>query len=214
MKDNVGKKLIRISRKETRKRLLKLPNFWCSISILLIAIILLLTSLFLFNCCPWLSNALISTSCGCFTGLVLYFLANIRNNKVAKLQTEYHALKETLRIMRVITGYGLLYSMTRFWGKRNTVEDSGEIWRLLQELDEARNEVPNELYDTVPNKGYDPVSHDNLDSYKELLMASEYETFKNNIIYISEEIDAVITHLDILFREREDQLRIMGKSYF
>ena len=214
MKDNVGKKLIRISRKETRKRLLKLPNFWWSISILLIAIILLLTSLFLFNCCPWLSNALISTSCGCFTGLVLYFLANIRNNKVAKLQTEYHALKETLRIMRVITGYGLLYSMTRFWGKRNTVEDSGEIWRLLQELDEARNEIPNELYDTVPNKGYDPVSHDNLDSYKELLMASEYETFKNNIIYISEEIDAVITHLDILFREREDQLRIMGKSYF
>lgn len=214
MKDNVGKKLIRISRKETRKRLLKLPNFWWSISILLIAIILLLASLFLFNCCPWLSNALISTSCGCFTGLVLYILANIRNNKVAKLQTEYHALKETLRIMRVITGYGLLYSMTRFWGKRNTVEDSGEIWRLLQELDEARNEIPNELYDTVPNKGYDPVSHDNLDSYKELLMASEYETFKNNIIYISEEIDAVITHLDILFREREDQLRIMGKSYF
>lgn len=133
---------------------------------------------------------------------------------MSKLQIEYHELKAVLGIMRAITGYGLQYEMTKFWGKRDIVEDSKVIWGLLQELDQERNNIKLDLYNNLPKKGYDPISHDNIETYKELLIATEYTEFKKNIIHISRELEAVVVHLDILFRERESQLIIMGKYFF
>ena len=42
----------------------------------------------------WLSNALLSIGSGIFTGLIIYFLTNIRANKMGKLLSEVDFLKE------------------------------------------------------------------------------------------------------------------------
>ena len=85
----------------------KLVNLWWSLIILIVALAMLVISFFLngYECGEWLSNALISASCGCFTGLVFYFLSNLRNNKILKLQTEYNAINNVYVLINFIIGY-------------------------------------------------------------------------------------------------------------
>ncbi len=97
-KDNTIKPFIRYRKKELRTRFFKLSNFWCTVLILSLSIIILEISCFIYECNSWLSGALVSVSCGCFTGLVLYFLSNLRNNKLAKIQREHQQLKDVIDV--------------------------------------------------------------------------------------------------------------------
>ena len=101
-KDYTIKPFIRYRKRELRTTFFKLSNFRGSIFIFLLSTILFGIS-YVCKCNSWLSSALLSVSCGCFTGLVLYFLSNLRNNKLAIIQKEHNQLKEVIDILNSIT---------------------------------------------------------------------------------------------------------------
>lgn len=216
IKNKTIKPLIKYRNKELRIQLLKLPHFWWFIFILLIALVLLFLSFLIFDYNNWLSSALVSTSCGCFTGLVFYFLSNIRNNKFAKLQKEYKQLQESFEninnILNTVRCYkfkGLYVGQKGIWMDRENIA----IW--LDELEFNRNHLPRKLYDVVPQKGYDPADRDNLNNYRERLFTSdEFDSIKNAMLYIYNELLPLADKLKELYREREDQLMLMGKHFF
>jgi hypothetical protein len=56
---------------------------------------MLVVSVILFDIYPWISNVMISASCGIITGWVLYFLTNLRTNSYNKVRCEYELLLKT-----------------------------------------------------------------------------------------------------------------------
>ena len=112
MRDNDPiRQIIKYRNKEIRESVLKLPHLrWLSI-IHLVAAGLLTISYFTYEEMPWFSGALVSASCGCFTGLIFYFLVKIRNNREKKIRQEYLSLKKTDDILKCISNYGEYYKL-------------------------------------------------------------------------------------------------------
>lgn len=215
-KDKMIRSIIQHRNRELRARLFGLSPLWWSIIIFLIAISLLIISFVIFDSCNWASGALVSTSCGCFTGLVFYFLSNVRNNKLSKLQKEYSQLQTVLEVLKNITNTAGCYKLkVLLGGRRDVYEDRENVYLWLGELEAARNQLPYTLYDILPEKGYDPADRDNLNSYRDQLLHSDQEQLvKAAIVGINDELLPLVDHLQELYREREDQLMLMGKHFF
>ena len=215
-KDKAIKRILRYRNRELRTRLFQLSPFWFAILIFVIALLILAISLFIYDYNNWASGVLVSTSCGCFTGLVFYFLSNIRNNKIAKLQKEYRQLKEVLDILKNITNLADCYKFKRLFGERRNIFDDSELILLwLNDLENARNQLPLELYDILPEKGYDPADRDNLNSYRDHICSAESKKFAEAILLeINKELLPLLDYLQEMYREREDQLMLMGKHFF
>ena len=214
-KDNTIKPFIRYRKKELRTRFFKLSNFWCTVLILLLSIIILAISCFIYECNSWLSGALVSVSCGCFTGLVLYFLSNLRNNKLAKIKREHQQLKDVIDVLNNIT---TIISCHKYkillFEKRDIFADSADVFHMLYELEEARNKLPLELYNVLTKKGYDPADRDNLNNYRDQLSNSDDKVLaKKSLLYIYDELLPLADHLQELYCERDDQLMLMGKYF-
>lgn len=214
-KDNAIKPFIRYRKKELRTRFFKLSNFRCTILILLLSIIMLVISCLIYECNSWLSGALVSVSCGCFTGLVLYFLSNLRNNKLAKIQKEHQQLGEVLDVLSNInTTISCHKYKFLLFEKRDIFTDSADVFLMLNELETARNKLPRKLYDILPQKGYDPADRDNLNSYRDKLINSEDKvSVKKSLLYIYDELLPLADYLQELYSERDDQLMLMGKYF-
>lgn len=215
-KDKAIKRILRYRNRELRTRLFQLSPFWFSIIIFVIALLILAISLFIYDYNNWASGVLVSTSCGCFTGLVFYFLSNIRNNKIAKLQKEYRQLKEVLDILKNITNLADCYKFKRLFGERRNIFDDSELIVLwLNDLENARNHLPLEIYDILPEKGYDPVDRDNLNSYRDRICSAESEKLAEAMLLeINKELLPLLDYLQEMYREREDQIMLMGKHFF
>ena len=214
-KDNTIKPFIRYRKKELRTRFFKLSNFWCTVLILSLSIIILAISCFIYECNSWLSGALVSVSCGCFTGLVLYFLSNLRNNKLAKIQREHQQLKDVIDVLNNIT---TIISCHKYkillFEKRDIFADSTDVLILLNELETVRNKLPLQLYNVLPQKGYDPADRDNLNNYRDKLSNSDDKvSAKKSLLYIYDELLPLADYLQELYCERNDQLMLMGKYF-
>lgn len=208
-KDKLTKHLIKRRNSEVRKNVGKLSYLWCLILILGIAAVLLIGSYLCFICNPWLSGVLVSTSCGCFTGATFYFLVNIRANKELRIQREYDAIKNTYERVRSVLGLGLYYQFTKriFLTKRDVFDDGYEILLILDEIQQARNQIGLSVYNNVPDLGYDPLDRDNIDQYKDKIHASEDEkAMEQSILDICEELSPAADYLKSLLQEREDQI--------
>lgn len=106
--DKVTRRIIRYSKNRTRKSVIKLPNVWWVLLVVILTALLLWGSYILFEPWPWASNVLISAGCGCFTGLVFYFLSHLRNNKIAAIQKEYAAIKELWSCCDILLRSGII----------------------------------------------------------------------------------------------------------
>ncbi len=211
------RRLIKARDIQVRKAALKLENLRWIIGIAVLTVVLLGASFFVRNCCEWLCNVLISAGCGCVTGLVFYFLSNIRNNKVVVLQKEYDVLKSTLDILWKVKGYGSYYDspMLRNIRKRDVTEDGCQVRILLDDLLEARRRVPREVYDVVVSLGFDPLDEDNVTAYKDSIDAANSEVeIEQCLIKIRKDLMPAIDEITLLFWERRDQLMVMGKHFF
>lgn len=215
-KDRTVKRIIQYRNKELRTRLFRLSPFWWAIIIFLIAVLLLVLSFLVYDLSNWASGALVSTSCGCFTGLVFYFLSNIRNNKVAKLQKEYKQLKDVLDAIKNITNIAGYYKFKAVYGGKRDIFDDRDCMLLgLNDLETTRNQLPIELYDILPEQGYDPADRDNINGYRESLYGSnQSNAIESSMINIHKELLPLADKLQELYREREDQLMLMGRHFF
>lgn len=203
-------------KKEVRRHVCKLPYIWWVLAIFEAAIVLLIISYLTYQCHPWFSGVLVSTSCGCFTGATFYFLVNIRTNKERQLQNESEALKETLDILKSIINYGLYYRIYKsIWGNKRNAFDAGyDILSQFDKLEHARNKIKRSVYDTVEELGYDPMDSDNISSYRDKINSSEDEkTMEKTIIYISKQLTPAADKIQMLLGEREDQISFIGSHF-
>lgn len=209
-------RIIQHRNREIRTQLFRLSPFLWTIIIFMIALLLLFLSFLIYDYCNWASGVLVSTSCGCFTGLVFYFLSNIRNNKVAKLQKEYKQLKDVLDVIRNITNTASYYKLKVLYGsKRDVFEDREKVYIWIDELELARNQLPLDLYDILSEKGYDPADRDNLNNYRDSLYNSnEADVIETTLLDIQTELLPLADKMQELYREREDQLMLLGKHFF
>ena len=215
--DKTTRRIIKWRKGILRKRLAKLPNFWWSIGVFVLFILLLILSFCTYEKCNWLSGVLVSASCGCFTGLIFYFLSNVRNNKEAKLKKEYLNIKLVYEILINIVNYSSCYGKYyKFLGtKRDVFEDGYSIMSLLDELEEKRGIIPLDIYDVVASKGYDPMDRDNINSYRDMIAATNnVKDMEKCILKIGEELISVADTLQELLQEREDQIMFIGKYFF
>jgi hypothetical protein len=213
-KDYTIKPFIRYRKRELRTTFFKLSNFRGSIFIFLLSTILFGIS-YVCKCNSWLSSALLSVSCGCFTGLVLYFLSNLRNNKLAIIQKEHNQLKEVIDILNSITATTGCYKYRiLLFEKRDIFTDCADVFLMLNELEISRNKLPLKLYGILPQKGYDPADMDNLNDYRDRLSNSENKvSIKKSLLYIYDELLPLANHLQELYLERDEQLMLMGKCF-
>lgn len=215
--DKTTRTLIKYRKKEVRRRMIRLPNFKWAIGIFAFFVLLLLLSWVVYKCNNWLSGVLVSTSCGCVTGLIFYFLANLRNNQGIRLQYEYDSIKNAYDIILKIMGYECYYRYYRpTWGeKRNIYNDCYDILALLDQLEEARGRMPRSVYDTVKSLGYDPIDCDNLNTYRSWLHdETNDDILKRRIKDISNALLPVADELHDPLYMRQDQLMFLGRYFF
>ena len=215
--DKTTRALIKYRKKEVRSRMIRLPNFKWAIGIFAFFVLLLLLSWVVYKCNNWLSGVLVSTSCGCVTGLIFYFLANLRNNQGIRLQYEYDSIKNVYDIISKIMGYEHYYRYYRpIWGERRNIHnDCYEILSLLDELESARAKIPYSVYDAVKSLGYDPIDRDNLSTYRSWLSHEENaDTLRNRIKEIYDALLPVADELHDPLYMRQDQLMFLGRYFF
>ena len=209
-------KIIRKSKRQNRKSIIKLPNLWWSVFIIFLTATLLCGSYYLFDTFPWAANVLISAGCGCFTGLVFYFLSNFRNNKIAVIHKEYVAIQETFKLLKSIIDmaeHHRFFSISKY-GKQDVMEDSLVIFSILDDLESARNNVPIYIYDTVKSVGYDPMDRDNIALYKKLLNeAQDASEMRKAMRTIHQELMLAYEELTPLVEERANQLIFLGSHW-
>lgn len=92
-----------------KKYIFKLPNFCWSMVIFILSILQIVLSYCTYGKHNWLSGVLVSTSCGYITGLIFYFLSNIRNNKETKLRKEYADIKTVNDSLNNIINFSVRY---------------------------------------------------------------------------------------------------------
>jgi len=149
----------------------------------------------------WLSNVLISFACGIVSGLILYFLTNIRSVKNIEIDEYYSRLSKIMRMMTDIRRDAKYYKENEnLWG-----EETGVCLRcekLIDRLDIFQDEIyelPDELFiqftgdfenvltDNVVDAikvRYDEVEdYDDLSQYEQTYMAIiEYMSSAEKII--------------------------------
>nr|QGT51140.1 hypothetical protein Firmicute1046_2160 [uncultured Firmicutes bacterium] len=182
-----------------------------------ISLLLLVISYFLKEK-AWLSGALVSISCGGITGLTLYFLSNIRNNKIAKIRKEYDSLYTMNDILNKIIGFGHYHKLYRkMWGeKRNIIEDAYKVLCLIDELDEAKKDMPYSLYTALGFRDNDPLDYDNIRSLKTGYESAIDDENKMKI-WLKEVVEYLIPFADKIhdpLNERKDQIMFLGKYFF
>lgn len=216
IKQDIQKQIIKKRYKELRQRFFKLPNLKWMIVILLLSSGILISSYYIHKCNPWLSGVLVSAGCGGITGLVLYFLSNLRNNKYALLQKEFSALTSIRNITNQIKGFQCYHKSYRLsWGKKRDIfEDGLEIVSLLEELQLITDNMYSELYDKFFAKGDNLLSYENLQMYKSRLLNLNAED------EAIECMDDIVEHFvcieEIIFdliNEKEDQLMFLGRIF-
>lgn len=200
-----------------RKNYWKLPNnklVWLLIGSIIMAIAF---SLIWFECHPWLSSVFISAGCGIFTGLVLYFLTNIRANTSAKVQIEYEQLKRLYDLFKEIDAMGWYYTYGKKIAEkhRNVHEDVNTLLLKLVEIRQVKKDISRELWQAVGFSNCDPLSYDEINR---MIEASEcYENnndLKNWIIWVNNEIQPIADKIHQPLQDRTYQIAYLSKSFF
>lgn len=202
--------------KYTLDQLKELPHIKAMIVLLVITVVLLAMSYF-FQCKDWLSSLLMSISTGCITGLILYFLANLRSNEGTTLKKEIARLRRLKTVVRDIFAIGYYYqnpATSRFYDK-TIRHDADELMEQLDILEEARNSISYSVYDMPPTMEFDPLDRDNINSYREMIARNydDEDRLKQSVIDISEQVYAVEWYLAKLIEEREQKLPFIEQHF-
>ncbi len=213
-KDKITKRIIRKRNKELRERFFKLSNLKWMIGISLCSIGVLSASYYTYECNSWLSGVFVSAGCGGITGLALYFLSNLRNNKYTVLKKEFsilHSVHDILTQINDFKNYHLCYRKS--WGpKKDIFEDGLKIVNLLEKLQTIVDNMPQELYDAFIIDDDNPLSFENLQLFKSrFLNADSDDEVQMYMTDIVKHFTAVANRIYELTNEKEDQLMFLGR---
>lgn len=211
-----NKPFIKMRKKVMRERLFKLPNLHWSIAVSIISLFLLIVSYFC-RSCNWLSGTLVSASCSGLMGLVFYFLSNVRNNKLAKLEIEHRYLSDlndTAEKIQAACSY-YKYKNLNFGYKRDIDEDCCDVMVAIEELSEKISDLPYDLYVALGFRDNNSINDEKFTSLQEEL--EDLESKKDKIAWLKKTHKFVIDVRDVIHEplyERKDQIEFMGKYIF
>jgi len=142
-KSSIFKKYKRKRRKEKFFRFITLPTFLWTMAFLLMSLLILLGSYFINEANPWVSGVLVSISCGIITGVILYFLSNLRNNKLYILQTEHDEIYNIYRLICSLFFAKTTIDNSRVLGTYDvTIQEECED--IMEKLDQLECELNSE----------------------------------------------------------------------
>ena len=98
-KSPIYKKYKRKRNKEKLVRFVSLPTVLWTIGFLLVSSLFLFLSFLVYESNPWLSGVLVSISCGIITGVILYFLSNLRSSKLHILEVEEDEIYSVYKLL-------------------------------------------------------------------------------------------------------------------
>ena len=203
--------------KEKRRNFLKLPNFWWTICLAISAFLLCgISFYFHVKGHQWIPNVLVSIACGIVTGLVLYFLSNIRNNKIMHIKKELRALSKMKRSLYKILNLGSYYNLSFILRGEISIPKP----RILAAQFLAELKKLEKLHYQLSTRTLRELSLDKDDPFTEQKMA-EYELKLNfegldnrhaekKIMELSREFYPFIEKFEGIYRERKDMLYFLG----
>ena len=218
-KRTLMKAFLKPRRKELRQRFLKQPNFWGTISSFLCAVILLVLSFWLhLRRYEWLPNAFLSIACGVITGLVLYFLTNIRTNRLIRVQEDLESLRTMETPLQDI--FNMKLSCQWRWSPLDNefgVTDMGlQVLEDLETLDRAHYNMSHRLFEKLGFNIDDPFDRDKLSEMKAGLenAGDNEKLIRKWIIDIEQIIEPVLDKVRSCLSEEKDALMFLGKFFF
>ncbi len=159
----------------------------------------------------WLSNALLSIGSGIFTGLIIYFLTNIRANKMGKLLSEVDFLKEIKKHNDELSDiwFQSMFKNTMYYPVNvgldyliKMLEDS--IYGLYSSI----NNLPYYLYIEINCKNI------NLDVIKSFKNIKSENALLYQVSSIQKQISPIIDKVDNAIKNKEMQISILKNKCF
>ena len=140
-KSPMYKKYVRKRRKEKLFRFITLPSFLWVIAFIVISALLLTASYFTRTSNPWLSGVLVSVACGIITGVILYFLSNLRSIQLYNLQMSQEKLYPVYKAISDLTDEKIMIENSRGLGTWHCTlnEECAAIRDKLDKVSEVLN---------------------------------------------------------------------------
>ena len=159
----------------------------------------------------WLSNALLSIGSGIFTGLIIYFLTNIRANKMGKLLSEVDFLKEIKKYNDELSNIRLQIMFKNSMYCHINVDldcliemSKDSIYGLYNSI----NNLPHYLYTEINGEN---INLDIIESFKNI--KSENNLLRQ-ISSIQKQISSIIDKVDFALKNKEIQISILNNRCF
>lgn len=164
----------------------------------------------------WLSNFFLSISSGGITGLVLYFLSNLRNNKQHRMIKEKRWLQKADKILRNALDSCFNYKFNKSLHPYCKTINEEELLKLLYDLEELGNEIPPDIENEINlGLGYCSLNRDIINSCRNRIsQADDDKSMLAAIDYIMNEFKGIADKIGIMLQEREDKLDIMEEHIF
>lgn len=203
--------------KEKRRNFLKLPNFWWTICLAISAFLLCgISFYFHVKGHQWIPNVLVSIACGIVTGLVLYFLSNIRNNKIMHIKKELRVLSEMKESLKTIQGLGSYYYLSSTLKEMIDIPKaymlSNEFLEALKTLKELHCQLSLDTFKELGLDENNPFTETKINEYKDKLnLRGIDERFvEEYIMKLSKEFYPFMDKFKEVLREKEDILYFLG----
>lgn len=216
-KNEFIKRHLKRRRHEKIKRFVKLPTFVFCIVFLFLSASLLLVSYFVNEKSTWLSGVLVSMGCGIITGVILYFLSNMRSSKVQALQSAQSELYEVYTHINDVIFEIYAYRNSELLEMEIDVfEESicvvGKLETLLDTI-----QAPSEMFekteglDTLYDKIGDILSDYDTLTYNKLNDDTKLKKWFDDIVDV---LHPIKVRMEKMMGENGDQLGFMRKYIF
>ncbi|MBQ6019588.1 MAG: hypothetical protein IJL26_05335 [Clostridia bacterium] len=127
----------------------------------------------------WLSNFFLSIGSSAFTGAVLYYLSNMRGNKIQKTQSEINRLQKLGNSVNSVILFSSFFSVEN----TNNTEKKFDIFEsLMRELNEASSELPESAFIALGFDIDDPFDRDKIKYYIDRFQGSEKSRVLEEIV--------------------------------
>ena len=213
-KSPMYKKYVRKRRKEKLFRFITLPSFLWVIAFIVISALLLTASYFTRTSNPWLSGVLVSIACGIITGVILYFLSNLRSIQLYNLQMEQEELYPVYEALSSITGEKIMIENSRNLGTWDCSlkEECEEISNKLGRVSELLNSTSVGFFEE--KEGLENLFgnvNKFIDSYEFLYDDNSREKWLSNVYNTAESAERKIS---FLMDKNSDKIRFIKKYIF
>ena len=206
------RKYVRQRRKEKFCHFITLPTFLWVLVFLTLSSLMLVASYFINTMNAWLSGVLISIACGIITGVILYFLSNLRNAKLYVIERNYdefynvYKLLEDVLFKKIMCDNTMALGMDLDWGN-----ECSEIMGKLECLKEALDPWGIEHWEE--KEGLEDFAKKVYELCNQFELLSTDADRQEWIFSIESTLEPIRRIMSVILAEYCDRLRYM-KNYF